>query len=103
MANSSYGQFFLWNVRIFPGMGSADGRPQLGIQLAGIQDHLAGFRVFHRRERNLEIAGIFDIDDQFVPAHLAHGAKSLAAVMQENVKTFADILVHDTLPARPCQ
>src|SRR5205085_1168912 len=88
----------LWNMRILAGMGAADGGPQLGVQLGRIQDHLAGFGILHRVQRNLVISGILDIDHQLMLAHLAHRAEALITVMKEDVVTFGDILVHDVLP-----
>jgi len=75
---------------------------ECGVHQSRIQKDLFKLDVPNGRERNDEIARIFDIDDDFRSAarrYLAHGANRFVSVVQEDVETFLDLFVkHGSTP-----
>src|SRR6188508_919892 len=70
-----------------------DRPPQLPIELVAVDDDLLRMDGLDRGERDREIAGILDVDDQFRPpvrADLANGTEGLVVVGDEHLEALLD-------------
>ena len=77
-----------------------DGGAEPKVQFAAVEDDLPALDLFHRGQRHGEVAGVLDINDELRPSlrrHLADGAESLVAIMDEDVAYKARIFTYDIM------
>src|SRR6185295_13091678 len=69
---------------------------QLPIELVAVDDDLLGMDGLDRAERDREIAGILDVDDQFrspVGPDLANSTEGLVVIRDEHLEALLDWLI----------
>lgn len=71
-------------------VGMPYGATKVDVQLAAIEYDLFGAYLLDRAQRNLEITGVLDINDDVRPPDGADGTKRFAAVVNEHIETFMD-------------
>lgn len=83
---------------LFSIMGVADRATQPMIEFGAVQDDLFRMHRFDGVDRDREITGVLDVDNEFRPAtwcNLPHGAELLATIGSEGLKTDFNFFLHD--------